>query len=160
MNSFISRVKPDNTNPEKVDYIKLIDEVLGASEFNRLIQDSPVYLLAIQQYNDQVKKNTLVRKQVPNWFCGRIEPATGILITDYTDQELRTINGYSTTILAPVSATQSTLVISYKDDACLKSGTPGSDGYAICDPNIRNVNSSFTSVLCGIEFDTMISLIT
>ena len=157
MNNFITRLNPNKT--EQVDYMKLIDSVLNASEFNRLIPDSPIYLLAVQQYNNQVAKNTLVRKPIPKWFCGKVNVNNGILTTPYSDEALRAINGYTTTTLLPASGYTIINSIPYADDACLQSGTPGSDGYAICNPNIRNINSSFTSVLCGVEFDNLINLV-
>jgi hypothetical protein len=133
--NFVNRNKDVNTKSRVINAQKIIDYFLSLHPDNHVIVDSPLYNLAVKQYNDTVK-TTKIRPPVPNWFCGKVDAATGELSLNPTDEDLRLSSGF---VLDP---TQKTIVVPSKDiltydsDICLQFGAPGSYGYSRCKDNL------------------------
>jgi len=129
--TFITRQNTRTNNPSTFDAAKIIKYYLALHPSNRLIVNSPLYLAAVEQYNQQIK-NTLIRPPIPDWFCGKINPTTNELIPLPTDQEQRAANGVlndnpiTTTPIPPQDPKN------YLQDSCLSTGTPGSAEYLRC----------------------------
>lgn len=145
-------------NINNVDYLDIIEKTLSASAFNRIITNSPLYLLAVSQYNTKII-NTLDRPPIPKWFCGKVETSTGNLIPTYDDTALRAANALITTIPSSVTYTPLVDTITYDPDKCLSGGVPGSAGYSYCLPSTLSPQLSFTSVISGVEFDNLFNLV-
>lgn len=138
-NSFI--IRSNNTDTKVFfDAIKYIDQLLITNPDVKIIPDSPLYQLAVSQYNGVIK-NTLIRPNVPSWFCGVINPITGELDEALTDQELRVLGGVSGEVLPPAPAVPNPDG-QWPDDKCLPRGTPGSIGYSKCDVGNEVVDST------------------
>jgi hypothetical protein len=129
-NNFIQRNNNKNTN-SFFDAGKYIDEILANDKYAYIIPNSSLYNLAVKQYNTNIE-NTLIRPSVPSWFCGKINPATGELISTLTDEELRVIGGVSPTN-ANTQPPLSSLINLWPVDECLSTGLPGSTGYSTCE---------------------------
>ena len=133
--TFVPRTHKNSNNikASSIDAIKLIDYVLSLDKNNRIVVNSQLYKMASDQYNESVR-NTLIRPDIPTWFCGKIEPTTGFLLM--TDTDIRIQAGISSSPI-PVSALNIDLsgATAYSPDKCLSAGTPGSPGYSNCVSN-------------------------
>jgi hypothetical protein len=133
--TFVDRRQEKDTQSNIVDAQKIIDYFLSLDPNNRIIPNSPLYNVAVKQYNDNVKTTT-VRPPVPNWFCGKVDAATGELLTSKDDEEMRASGGYSSTVINPYDTT-AIILSAYDPDGCLENGTPGSFGYSKCSDTLQ-----------------------
>jgi len=129
--SFIIRNTDKSNNTTLFDALKVIDYYLSLHPSNTLIPNSPLYQAAIKQYNSNIK-NTMIRPEIPSWFCGKINPETNELIALPSDDLLRTSAGF---IADPTQEVEPYLLSpssGYVIDNCLYWGTPGSYEYTLC----------------------------
>lgn len=137
--TFIIRNNPQINSKISIDVLNLIDYIIRLDANNRIIPNSLLYNLAVKQYNETIT-NTSTRPPVPEWFCGKIDEQSGLLLVD-SDENIRASTGVSTstttTFIAP-----SNVSTQYPVDSCLSNGTPGSFGYSQCEittPEDRDV---------------------
>jgi len=123
-----SNIATSNDKSNKFDAIKIIEYYTTLHPLNRVSPSSPLYDLAVKQYNENVK-NTLVRPAIPSWFCGKIDPDTNELINVPSDQDLRASAGFVLDPLAIQPSTLTGITSGYAVDTCLYWGTPGSYEY-------------------------------
>lgn len=147
-----SNIATSNNKSNKVDAAKLIEHFLSLHPSNRVKPNSLLYDLAVRQYNENIK-NTLVRPDVPKWFCGKVNPATNELINIPSDQELRASAGVVSdplTLQLPSSAFDAN---GYLIDNCLYLGTPGSYDYTQCveGQDVAEVEMLVSDWLAGME---------
>jgi len=164
MNTKINFVNRDqliknNENPKKVDAQKIIDYFLSLHRMNRLIVGSPLYNLAVSQYNENIK-NTLVRPPVPQWFCGKVNIVTGDLLVTPSDEQTRATSGLVLDPANPAPPPTPNIQGQYNVDECLEIGLPGSTDYATCktgqdarqaDDAIAEWQTSFEAVNAELE---------
>ena len=128
--TFVNRNANKKHPRQSIDAIKIIENALAAHPNNRIDPNSPIYKIAVRQYNDAIKNST-TRPPVPAWFCGIVNPKTNELQLGLTDEALRASSGF--VINPTLSATPLSLETNkYTIDVCLQSGTPGSYGYSKC----------------------------
>lgn len=128
----------------------LIKYFLSLHPNNKLIIGSPLYNLAVKQYNKKIK-NTLVRPPVPSWFCGKVNSDTNELLLNNDDATLRANAGYSDTNVNNISNIQINSRTGYPIDKCLEQGTPGSIEYTKCSLTSGNMDEDFDD-LSGINW--------
>lgn len=180
MNTKITSIKGSIVRPsspilevsstQKIDYISVIDHILGLHPNNRININSLLYKLALQQWFSQVK-GTKTRQNLPSWFCGFPGPPTYFNDVNGMPYFLEskvyvTINPTQIYPITPppeplsgefVLQVSSLTSVLCADDICLDYGLPGSFGYAICSGSIIELGSTidwtnaFYSVLSSIE---------
>lgn len=113
---------------DRVDYIALVNQSI---EINPSSVDpkSPLYLRAIEQYNAELNKGNTTRLEVPEGFCGYIDPDTGVFRVepDPSPDIKSKLYPVTPTIITPI--TEPPLIEKYDPDKCLSNGLPGSPGY-------------------------------
>lgn len=127
---FVNRLEKGQQVPNKTDSALAI--VKYYQSINPDIQIKPnslLHKLSVEQYNEQALK--MDRPQIPAWFCGYINPTTGEILENPTDDQLRNDSGFiqiqsKSTIVESISGK------GYIKDACLTRGTPGSVEYSKC----------------------------
>ena len=129
--TFVNR-NIDNKNPTtNINAQALIDYFLSLHPSNKLIPNSPLYILATQQYNQSIPL-TKIRPEIPNWVCGKIDPDSGEIIISPINELLRTSSGFVVDPLDPTTFVEILPITGYAKDNCLNVGTPGSYGYTKC----------------------------
>jgi hypothetical protein len=111
--------KPENL-VEKVSQI-LKDNPLG------ITPNSPLYIAALEQYNNGIRAATSDRMPIPIGFCGVQDPSKGILRVQPLIDPLNIIEPDPEPINTDLSQGAG-----YPVDKCLQFGEPGSIGYSIC----------------------------
>jgi hypothetical protein len=111
--------KPENL-VEKVSQI-LKDNPLG------ITPNSPLYVAALEQYNNGIRAATSDRMPIPIGFCGVQDPSKGILRVQPLIDPLNIIEPDPEPINTDLSQG-----VGYPVDKCLQFGEPGSIGYSIC----------------------------
>ena len=157
--TFVNRENTDNRHHNRIgpfDAQKTIDYYLSLHPRNYLIPNSPLYLAAVSQYNKLVRI-TKVRPAVPTWFCGAINPETGILIATSIDNELRATTGFTLTSLASASTLASS-TSGYASDLCLaqSSAPPGSIKYIQCTFSLGNSGDE-DIIVSGVDWSESIA---
>lgn len=116
------------------DAIGIIEYVKKLNPNARLIPNSRTYNLAVSQYNMNVV-NTMNRPPVPEWFCGSVDPESGILVDFDADSSI----GSETEIVSVVSSSAALLSSKqYPWDDCVvvTNSTPGSPAYVKCEDGV------------------------
>jgi hypothetical protein len=126
-----SNIATTNNKSQQVDAIKIIEYFSSLHPLNRVKPNSLLYETAVNQYNQNIK-NTLIRPTVPSWFCGKINPETGDLINNPSDESLRATAGVVLDPLTLQPTISGDTLSGYVVDTCLILGTPGSYDYTKC----------------------------
>lgn len=146
---FITRTNEIKNKATAINAQNIIDYFVSLHPDNKLIAGSPLYRVAVQQYNDSIQATT-IRPPVPTWFCGKVDPVTGELSQEVDDAAQRASAGFvselPTTPIPTGAATPSNYVI----DTCLQYGTPGSSGYAQC----KSTLTDDTLEMSGIDWSS------
>ncbi len=133
--TFAVRVNPIETGVKSVyDALAIISYVKKINPKAKLIPYSRTYNIAVLQYNLNIK-NTMSRPPVPDWFCGRVDPDTGLLVDDSV---LKDAGGAAFTggLIGGLSGFSGSLQYEW-DDCVVKNGaTPGSPAYVMCDDDL------------------------
>ena len=135
MAKFIQRDIDINNKPRVVDAQKLITYFLSLDRENVLIPNSPLYNLAVKQYNSTVKNKT-TRPNVPEWFCGRVDPVTNELAPRVDDITTRASAGFTLDPIIDTDQQDGAEIARYPNDECLNLGLPGSYDYAQCSDSL------------------------
>lgn len=137
--NFFIRTHNNQDNPRAFDAIKVIEHVLSLRPDTKIKTSSLLYKLAVDQYNTTIK-NTLTRPPIPQWFCGKIDVETGMLID--TDDTTRRVTSQASLPEAPIIPSATVITLSaYPTDKCLEYGTPGSIGYAKCNLGKEDIDT-------------------
>lgn len=135
-------------NDPGYNYISLINNVLERNPGYTVDPTSLLYKLAVQQYNSIVI-GTTTRPPIPSWFCGFIEPTTGLLRTE-EEENVLVIKPVYATYKTPTREIQtSTQLGVYQLDRCLAGGygCPGGEIWRGC---ITDTNGTIIST--GIDY--------
>ena len=138
------------------NYIKLISDMLAKNPGVKINPISPLYRLAVNQYNSMIK-GTTTRPPIPSWFCGAVDQASGILTTspgptpqDQIDPQIQ----YK--VLDIFSGILSVSPMAYGEDQCLQLGIPGTWQYTQCIEAFDSDNEGGDSTFfdAGIDWPT------
>jgi len=133
--TFTVRVNPIETGLKSVyDAIAIISYVKKINPRAKLIPYSRTYNIAVSQYNLNIK-NTMNRPPVPDWFCGRIDPDTGLLVDDSV---LKDAGGaaFTGSFVGGLSGLLGSSQYDWDDCVVNNGATPGSPLYVMCDDNL------------------------
>jgi hypothetical protein len=134
-----TKARPSNPNDcgsenNTTDFVKIIDDALAADPLNRVDPNSQLFEFALQQFSNDFKISK-VRPEIPEFFCGYIDPDTGDILEVRSRSTDPNIPGsvVSEPIDVETLAAQLPDFFKFKNDDCLYGGRPGSYGYMLCD---------------------------
>lgn len=134
MNNFYKRTNEACDKNKSNDFIGFIDNVINLFPNLKIKENSLLYKAAINQYNtESIKLPTIDRISIPSWFCGYIDPNTGLLYT--SNEEIIQTNSLLLQQNLAANILSGIPNSAYPIDKCLSAtaSQPGNLSYSNCE---------------------------